>query len=198
MWTIIERKKPPSSFWHRKLASPIATGVGRVEDHCIAFQSLDIRAMRWQAALHQFQKLPDFAAMNNEHGWPSGLALASSDNQPISINGAPPISIDGHGPCPSVHAMQVATQNSTGVSKGSFSARSDPQMRPGARDSWSGPCALLRLHGSAGLAHHTKAGCHSRLARSRARPPASPTRCVQSPRRFFLERPGIQATESRW
>jgi hypothetical protein len=112
--------------------------------------------------------------MNNEHGWPSGLALASSDNQPISINGAPPISIDGHGPCPSVHAMQVATQNSTGVSKGSFSARSDPQMRPGARDSWSGPCAFAapaRL-GWPGTPHQSRLPLAARLLqRTRASQP---------------------------
>jgi hypothetical protein len=89
--------------------------------------------------------------------------------------------------------MQCNADRSTARHRclGSFSARrSDPQMRPGARDSWSGPaCALLRLHGSAGLAHttHTHALplAARLLQRTRASQPASPTRSVQSPRRFF-------------
>lgn len=61
-------------------------------------------------------------------------------------------------------------------------------MRPGARDSWCASRALLRLHGSAGLAHahHTLPLAPRGLpAPAHARQPVA-TRSVQSPRRFLL------------
>lgn len=141
---------------------------------CIALQSLDIRAMRWQAALHQFQKLPDFAAMNNENGWPSGLP--SSDQAITHLN---------EKSTPDLHPWPWPSQHSTGVLDGSSQRPADAAGRPGQLERplrFAAPARLI----SSGLAHTTPAPAHAR----------QPARRDPSSRRgdSFWEGPGI----SRW
>lgn len=114
--------------------------------------ALDVRAMRWhwqwQANLAPSKKKCRISLLRTtDMAGPAGLVPPSSGNHPTNLNKtAPPIS-NLH-PCAGVLKRKKLLRSHADAA----TRRQRDAARPGARHSWSGPRALLRLHGSARLA----------------------------------------------